>query len=154
MRRGLAAPPARRSGPAEPLARPAHLFLIMTRDDITTRPLPPATTGTPSLSEKEALAKAWDDRIVKLLDLLPRRVADAIAWLRAPSRRWVRIPAALLLILGGFLAILPVFGLWMLPLGLALLSEDIPGMKPSLERAARWLEDKWNRLARWWRGSR
>ncbi|KMO23522.1 hypothetical protein QR78_04240 [Methylobacterium indicum] len=121
---------------------------------MTTRPLPPATTGTPSLSEKEALAKAWDDRIVKLLDLLPRRVADAIAWLRAPSRRWVRIPAALLLILGGFLAILPVFGLWMLPLGLALLSEDIPGMKPSLERAARWLEDKWNRLARWWRGSR
>ncbi|KTS25651.1 hypothetical protein NS228_06485 [Methylobacterium indicum] len=126
----------------------------MTRDDITTRPLPPATTGTPSLSEKEALAKAWDDRIVKLLDLLPRRVADAIAWLRAPSRRWVRIPAALLLILGGFLAVLPVFGLWMLPLGLALLSEDIPGMKPSLERAARWLEDKWNRLARRWRGSR
>ncbi|MBK3395496.1 hypothetical protein HPY23_02920 [Methylobacterium sp. IF7SW-B2] len=106
------------------------------------------------MTGKDALAKAWDDRIARLLDLLPRRVADSVSWLRAPSRRWVRIPAAVLLILGGFLAILPVFGLWMLPLGLALLSEDIPGMKPSLERAARWLEDKWHRLARRWRGER
>ena len=153
MRRGLAAPPGRWAL-AEPLARPVHLFPIMTRDDITTRPLPPAATGTPPLTGKDILAKAWDDRIARLLELLPRRVADSVSWLRAPSRRWVRIPAAVLLILGGFLAILPVFGLWMLPLGLALLSEDIPGMKPSLERAARWLEDKWHRLARRWRGER
>ncbi|TGD99886.1 hypothetical protein EU555_11370 [Methylobacterium nonmethylotrophicum] len=98
------------------------------------------------------MAAAWDARIARLLELLPRRVGDAVTWLRAPSRRWVRIPAALLLIVGGFLAILPVFGLWMLPLGLALLSEDIPGMKPSLERAARWLEAKWTRVVAWWRG--
>ncbi|GJD50838.1 hypothetical protein OPKNFCMD_3586 [Methylobacterium crusticola] len=92
-------------------------------------------------------AQAWDARVDRLLGRLPRRIGDGIAWLRAPARRLVRIPAALLLILGGFLAILPIFGLWMLPLGLALLSEDIPGMKGPLERAARWLERAWARLA-------
>ena len=125
----------------------------MMTDDTTTRPRVPTAMPTPQASSNP-LAQAWDDRIARLLDLLPKRVGDAIAWLRAPSRRWVRIPAALLLILGGFLAVLPVFGLWMLPLGLALLSEDLPGMKPSLERAARWLEEKWTRVVAWWRGRR
>ncbi|PIK68840.1 hypothetical protein CS379_32965 [Methylobacterium frigidaeris] len=111
--------------------------------------MPTSSQGSPN-----PLAQAWDDRIARLLDLLPKRVGDSIAWLRAPSRRWVRIPAALLLILGGFLAILPIFGLWMLPLGLALLSEDLPGMKPALERSARWLAAKWARVVAWWRGRR
>ncbi|TNC10351.1 hypothetical protein FF100_23455 [Methylobacterium terricola] len=106
---------------------------------------------TASQGSQTPLAQAWDERIAHLLDLLPRPVGKAIAWLRAPSRRWVRIPAALLLILGGFLAVLPIFGLWMLPLGLALLSEDLPGMKPGLERSARWLEERWKRVVAWWR---
>ncbi|WP_348273080.1 hypothetical protein [Methylobacterium sp. 174MFSha1.1] len=127
----------------------------MITDDTTARPRTPPAMPNPqgSLNHGSAnpLAQAWDDRIARLLDLLPKRVGDAIAWLRAPSRRWVRIPAALVLILGGFLAVLPVFGLWMLPLGLALLSEDLPGMKPGLERSARWLEAKWERVVAWWR---
>lgn len=122
----------------------------MITDDTTRRHVPTAMPNPQASSNP--LAQAWDDRIARLLDLLPKRVGDAITWLRAPSRRWVRIPAALLLIVGGFLAVLPVFGLWMLPLGLALLSEDLPGMKPSLERAARWLEEKWTRVVAWWRG--
>ncbi len=123
----------------------------MISNDTTTRPRLPAAMPNPHGSQNP-LAQAWDDRIARLLDLLPKRIGDAIAWLRAPSRRWIRIPAAILLILGGFLAVLPVFGLWMLPLGLALLSEDLPGMKPSLERSARWLEDNWRRVVAWWRG--
>ncbi|MET7245217.1 hypothetical protein ABZT49_17835 [Methylobacterium sp. EM32] len=127
----------------------------MTPNNTTTRPTVPTAMpnppGSPNQGPAKPLAQAWDDRIARLLDLLPKRVGDAIAWLRAPSRRWVRIPAALVLILGGFLAVLPVFGLWMLPLGLALLSEDLPGMKPGLERSARWLEAKWERVVAWWR---
>jgi hypothetical protein len=42
-----------------------------------------------------------------------------------------------LLIVGGLLAVLPVFGLWMLPLGLLILSEDVP----ALRRARKWLLD-------------
>lgn len=46
---------------------------------------------------------------------------------------------------GGVLSILPVLGLWMLPLGLALLGEDRPWLKVLLERAARWVEAWWAR---------
>lgn len=44
--------------------------------------------------------------------------------------------AALALIAGGMLSFLPILGIWMLPLGFALLSEDIPVLKPRLEMAA------------------
>ena len=39
-----------------------------------------------------------------------------------------------------FLAILPVFGLWMLPLGLILLAEDLPIVRRGVTRALDWLE--------------
>ncbi len=144
MRRGLA-------GRGEPAGGFADLFPIMITDDTPARSRVPTAMPQPPHGSPNPLAQAWDERIAHLLELLPRRIGDAIAWLRAPSRRWVRIPAAILLILGGFLAVLPVFGLWMLPLGLALLSEDLPGMKPGLERSARWLEERWKRVVAWWR---
>jgi hypothetical protein len=56
---------------------------------------------------------------------------------------------AAFLIIGGFLAILPVFGLWMLPLGLARLSDDIPWFKVPLEKTARWIERMWRRVRGW-----
>jgi hypothetical protein len=93
-------------------------------------------------------AKDWDARVDRLLPLLPGRLRKGDAWVRDPSRRIVRIAAALLLIAGSFLAILPVFGLWMLPLGLALLSDDIPALKIPLERSAGFLERVWARLFR------
>ena len=96
------------------------------------------------------LAKAWDARIDSLVGKLPDRLGRGVTWLQNPSRRWVRMVAAVLLIVGGFLSILPVFGLWMLPLGLALLSQDVPALKPRLERVARWCERRWAS----WRGRR
>jgi hypothetical protein len=45
-----------------------------------------------------------------------------------------------LLIIGGRLAILPVFGLWMLPLGLMLLADDIPPVRRLRDRALDWPE--------------
>jgi hypothetical protein len=89
------------------------------------------------------LAVAWDARIEALLARMPAWIGGAIAWLRKPSRRGVRMLAGALLVLGGLLSILPILGIWMLPLGLALLAEDFPGLKPRLERAARWLERRW-----------
>ena len=94
------------------------------------------------------LAQAWDARIEALLRRLPARVGAAIAWLRKPSRYVIRFGAGTLLVIGGIFSILPILGIWMLPLGLALLAEDLPGLKPRLERAARWLETRW----RSWRG--
>jgi hypothetical protein len=98
-------------------------------------------------------AAAWDARVSRLLVKAPPRLRAAVLWLRRPDRRRVRISAAVLLVAGSFLSILPVFGLWMLPLGLALLSDDVPALKSPLERAARgigrawrWVRDRW---ARW-----
>jgi hypothetical protein len=48
---------------------------------------------------------------------IPTSVTRVLRWLRHPRSRWVRIPAGILFILGGFLAILPVFGAWMIPVG-------------------------------------
>jgi hypothetical protein len=65
-------------------------------------------------------------RLERLIERLPPRLRCAVRWLRKPSSRWARLPAGLLLCLGGLLWILPVLGLWMLPLGLLLLAEDLP----------------------------
>lgn len=40
----------------------------------------------------------------------------------------------MLLVGGGFLSILPLFGLWMLPLGLFLLAEDMPPLRRARNR--------------------
>jgi hypothetical protein len=93
-----------------------------------------------------ATERAWDARIAHLLTKLPDRLRSGVGWLREPSRRWLRLAAAALLILGGVLAILPVFGLWMLPLGLALMSDDIPWLKVPLEKIAGGLERLWFRV--------
>jgi hypothetical protein len=45
-----------------------------------------------------------------------------------------------LLILGSFLSILPIFGIWMLPAGLLLLAEDVPPLRRLNDRVLVWLE--------------
>ena len=63
---------------------------------------------------------------------LPAGPARFVSWLRKPSSRYVRIPIAILLILGGIFSILPVLGLWMLPLGLLLFAQDVPFLQPPM----------------------
>lgn len=46
--------------------------------------------------------------------------------MRQPWAMLIRIPLGILLCIGGLLAFLPILGLWMLPLGLLLLSIDLP----------------------------
>jgi hypothetical protein len=79
---------------------------------------------------------------------LPPRPARFVAWLRRPSSRWVRIPLAALLIIGGIFSFLPVLGLWMLPLGLLLLAQDVPFLQGPLVRLLDWIERKWTERQR------
>ncbi|UZF93937.1 hypothetical protein [Bosea sp. NBC_00550] len=84
-------------------------------------------------------------RAFKRLDReLPPRLAAWMRWLRHPASRWVRLPAGALLIIGGCLSILPVLGLWMLPLGLLLLAMDTPFLQRPMARLVTrildWLE--------------
>jgi hypothetical protein len=94
-----------------------------------------------------SLAAAWDERIDRLSTKLPARLQTTVEWLREPRRRIGRIVAALLFIVGGVFSILPILGIWMLPLGLALLSQDVPWLKAPLEKSARWIEAGWRRVS-------
>jgi hypothetical protein len=96
-------------------------------------------------------AAAWDARVADLLGKLPDRARSAIEWLRHPPRRWVRLLTAMLLIVGGIFSLLPILGLWMLPLGLALMSDDVPWLKTPLECAAHWIEGAWRKARTAWR---
>jgi hypothetical protein len=74
---------------------------------------------------------------------LPDRVARGLEWLRSPRSRRVRIPVAVLLIAGGCLWFLPVFGLEWLVLGLMLLAQDVPFLREPVGRAMLWIEHRW-----------
>lgn len=74
---------------------------------------------------------------------LPSRMAGFVGWLRRPSSIFVRVPLALLLVVGGVFSILPVLGLWMLPLGLVLIAQDVPPLQKPLARMLGWMERKW-----------
>ncbi|MEM7221434.1 MAG: hypothetical protein AAF495_00555 [Pseudomonadota bacterium] len=54
--------------------------------------------------------------------------------------RVTRIAVGLLLVIGGFFAILPVFGLWMIPLGLVIMFFEAP-----------WVREKWRAARAWWK---
>src|SRR5215203_2998036 len=77
---------------------------------------------------------------------LPAGPARFVGWLRKPSSRYVRIPMAILLILGGIFSILPVLGLWMLPLGLLLMAYDIPLLRKPVGHFTIWAIRKWASL--------
>ncbi len=81
-------------------------------------------------------------RLALLVCRLPKRAQTLVHWLRQPSARSVRIPASIFLILGSLLFILPVFGLWMLPIGLILLAEDVGPLRRLTDRCLHWIEQR------------
>ena len=99
-----------------------------------------------------ATTNAEIDRYFAMIDRrAPRTVSRSIRWLRKPSSLLVRLAAALLLILGGIFGFLPILGLWMLPLGLLLISQDIPFLQKPLVGTLVWVEAKWRWLKLSWR---
>ena len=49
--------------------------------------------------------------------------------IRVPANIFLRVGFGVLCIIGGFLWFLPVLGFWMLPLGLLILSVDLPPVR-------------------------
>ena len=43
---------------------------------------------------------------------------------------------------GGVVGFLPILGFWMVPLGLAMLAQDVPFMRRPLARAFAWINGK------------
>ncbi len=94
-------------------------------------------------------------RLDRQFDRIGRQVPAAagfLSWVRQPHMHLVRIPLAILLILGGVFSFLPVLGIWMLPLGLAVLAVDVPPLKKPvgdllvrLQRLIAKVRRKWRR---------
>jgi hypothetical protein len=104
-----------------------------------------------SVHDERHLNRAFD----RLQRRLPTFIGHPLRWLRTPALRWIRVPVGLLLVLGGIFSILPVLGLWMLPIGLLLLAQDLPFLRRPTRRAMlsgerRWL--RWRRARRARRG--
>ena len=66
--------------------------------------------------------------------------------LRRPGASLIRLPIAIFLIVGGFLAVLPFFGLWMIPVGLLLIAIDLPFLQAPVSTAI--IRGR-RRVARW-----
>lgn len=80
-----------------------------------------------------------EERLERLLSRLPDRVSAMIRRLRRPDTRWLRIPVALLFLIGALFSFLPVLGIWMLPVGLLLLAEDVRPLRRALYGSVNWL---------------
>jgi hypothetical protein len=106
----------------------------------------------PGIRDAKDAAAQHERRLNRLIDWLPKSWRSTAQWLRQPGQRWLRIGVAVLLIVGSLLSILPLFGLWMLPLGLVLLAEDVPVLRRAPDRILEWIERRrphWFRRANW-----
>lgn len=66
--------------------------------------------------------------------------------LKTTRRHRLRKTVGVLLVIGGLLGFLPVLGYWMLPLGLALLAVDSPGVRRFNRRTLVWWERRRRKL--------
>jgi hypothetical protein len=83
----------------------------------------------PMKRERDHIRARFDRQYRKIQPLVP-----GMASLRKPGWMIARVSLAVTLILGGFLAILPIFGLWMIPVGLLLLAIDLPILQDPVAR--------------------
>ena len=84
----------------------------------------------------------FDLEMDRLQGHLPDWAGRHVDRLRHPRAVWVRVPAGIALAGGGVLSVLPGLGLWMLPVGLALLAHDVPPMRKPVARVLRFTNGK------------
>ncbi len=81
---------------------------------------------------------------------VPGSVARQIRNLRHPDARWARLPVGVLFVLGGLLApLVPVLGVWMIPLGLLFLAYDVPILRRPTANFTIWSTHRWVALKGW-----
>ena len=91
-------------------------------------------------SSKAKLREAF----LNLESEVPGSVARQIRNLRHPDARWARLPVGVLFVLGGLLApLIPILGVWMIPLGLLLLAYDVPILRRPTANFTIWCTHRW-----------
>jgi hypothetical protein len=83
-----------------------------------------------------------DDELDRLQEWVPDRVSKVVRKVRSPEAKPYRIPIGVALTAGGIVGFLPILGFWMVPLGLAVLAQDVPVMRPPLARLLRKVNGK------------
>lgn len=84
------------------------------------------------------------DRLIARMNAqLPGPLSRFVNWLVSPAGMLLRFPLALLFIAGGIFSFLPLLGIWMLPLGLILLSIDVPFVRRWVVSTAPKVEARW-----------
>jgi len=68
----------------------------------------------------------------------PRRIRFAGRSLPLPQSQGLRIALGGALVLGGVVGFLPILGFWMVPLGLFVLSVDLPPVRRARRRLTIW----------------
>ncbi len=97
---------------------------------------------------------AADARLERQFERIARQVPATrgfLGWVRKPNLHVVRIPLAIVLMLGGVFSFLPVLGVWMLPLGLLVLAVDVPGLRGPVGNAIVRLQRLISTSQRWFR---
>jgi hypothetical protein len=97
----------------------------------------------PALVVADAATPDLDCQLNALARHLPRPLGRALAHARRPGATVLRVSVATLLIVGGVFGALPILGFWMIPLGLALLAQDLPCLRPSMTRALAFVNAHW-----------
>lgn len=92
------------------------------------------------------------DRQFESLSRLAPFLRGPLTALRRDSWRLVRLPLALLMIVGGVFSFLPLLGIWMLPLGLLLLAIDIPVLRGPISALMIRVRRRIAVWSAWWRG--
>jgi hypothetical protein len=89
-----------------------------------------------------------NEQLDRLQEELPKPAATPVRKLRRPDWKWVRIPAATLLLIAGVVSSTPGLNSRFAG-GLALLAIDVPFLRKPAARAIQWGLDKWHA----WRGA-
>ena len=93
-------------------------------------------------SDDDVLQHAFEELSAEL----PEPLARALARLRLPHMRWLRVGLGVSFVLGGLFAFLPVLGIELLPLGLMFLAHDIACLRRPVGRGMLWLMARWREL--------
>ena len=90
------------------------------------------------------------DAFRRLEQEVPESLARVIRSLRHPDARWIRIPVGVFFILGGFIApLVPILGVWMVPIGLLLIAYDVPFLRRPVAHFTIWCAEKWVAVKDW-----
>jgi hypothetical protein len=69
---------------------------------------------------------------------MAKKISFANRQFHLPESKPIRLGLGLLLVAGGLVGFLPVVGFWMIPLGLLVLSVDIPAVRRQRRKLALW----------------